>query len=293
MTASKPKLAVAEEDKSEYNKGITTIDKKTLVRLTRGYRKDKIRLNQPILIAGFPGPGLVGSMSTNYIIEKLSMDQIACIESQFIVPGVIYVGGRLRHPFRLYTNKQADVCVLVCEAPIMIQGLQSVLNTVMKWSVNNNMKEVFVLEGIPVQGIPGSDRKPIVLSSDNIEDGRRQKTASYNRSIYEKPFETNAFIGGISGGLLSSCLSNEIPCTALLIAASSGIPDPEGAAILIETISRITNNSNLNVETRDLKEQGAELKKHMQELIKSVHEQQILQQQQQQGSVSEHQIMYG
>src|SRR4051812_33130099 len=78
----------------------------------------KVKLNCPILIAGFPGPGLIGSISTSYIINKLHMNQIACVESQFIVPGVIYVGGKLRHPFRLYANKEGNVCVIVCEAPI-------------------------------------------------------------------------------------------------------------------------------------------------------------------------------
>jgi PAC2 family len=35
-----------------------------------------IRLNDAIMIAGFPGPGLVGSMSVSYIIEQQKMHQI-------------------------------------------------------------------------------------------------------------------------------------------------------------------------------------------------------------------------
>jgi proteasome assembly chaperone (PAC2) family protein len=45
----------------------------------------KKKLNSPILIPGFPGAGLVGSISTSYIINRLHMNQIACVESQFIV----------------------------------------------------------------------------------------------------------------------------------------------------------------------------------------------------------------
>jgi uncharacterized protein len=75
------------------------------------------------------------------------MHQIACIESPFIIPGVIYTGGKRRYPFRLYANQQGNVCILVCEAPILIHGIYSVLDTVMKWSVNNSIKEVLVLEG--------------------------------------------------------------------------------------------------------------------------------------------------
>ena len=253
------------------------------------------KLNAPILIAGFPGAGMVGAISTSYIIEKLHMHQIACVESDFIVPGVIYVGGKLRHPFRLYANAEGTVCVLVCEAPIMIQGIHSVLDTVMKWAINNKAKEVMVLDGIAIQGIFDSQREPMVLSGDGeVAD----KANLLNDEIYKKNNATKtAFIGGIAGGLLSSCLSNGIACKALLIAAISGIPDPEGAAILIESITKITDNESLKIDTQELREQGADLKRRMEQIIRSVREQQQQQQGQAQGQeqtgIGEGLIMYG
>ena len=96
MITSKSKIAVhnKESDQHRYDKDITTNDGKTFVRTTHKFIDNKLKLNEPILIAGFPGPGLVGSISTNYIIDKLNMHQIACIESPFIIPGVIYTGGK-------------------------------------------------------------------------------------------------------------------------------------------------------------------------------------------------------
>jgi uncharacterized protein len=117
-----------------------------------------VNLNNPLLIAGFPGPGLIGSISTSYIIESLNMRQIVCVcvESEFIMPGVIYVGGKLRHPFRLYANDKGTICVLVCETPILVQGIHRVLDAVMKWALDAKVTNVLVLEGIPMQGIPQS-----------------------------------------------------------------------------------------------------------------------------------------
>jgi len=74
------------------------------------------------------------------------MNQISCAESEFIVPGVIYVEGKLRHPFRLYSNERGDVCVLVCEVQVMIQGIYSALDPVSKWVLHNNVLEVVVLD---------------------------------------------------------------------------------------------------------------------------------------------------
>ena len=257
---------------------------KPLAKVVQGKKK----LNSPILIAGFPGAGLVGSISTSYIINKLHMNQIACVESEFIAPGVIYTEGKLRHPFRLYSNKEGNICVVVCEAPIMVEGMYSVLDTFVKWALNNKVNEVMVLDGIAVEGLPDSKRMPIILSSDgrkadaanlilddnnnsdvtNKEEGEKKDDNSH--SIYP----STAFIGGIAGGILSSCLSNGIASKALLISAARRIPDPEGAAIIIESLSKITNNESLKIDTQQLREQGASLKMRMEKIIQSFAEQQ-------------------
>jgi uncharacterized protein len=282
-----------------------TINGKTRVKPLAKIVQRKKKLNSPILIAGFPGAGLVGSISTSYIINKLHMNQMACVESEFIVPGVIYAEGKLRHPFRLYSNEEGDVCVLVCEAPIMVHGMYSVLDTVVKWALNNKVKEVMVLDGIAVEGLPDSKRIPIILSSDGkaadaanlIHDNnnsdvtnKEEKDDDYGSNIYP----TTAFIGGIAGGILSSCLSNGIASKALLISAARGMPDPEGSAILIESLSKITNNETLKIDTQQLRKQGASLKMRMEKIIQSFAEQQQGQQQQGQNPARIREgVMYG
>jgi uncharacterized protein len=267
---------------------------------------NNLQKNKSILIAGFPGPGLVGSISTSYIIEKLKMHQIACVESEYISPGVIYVDGKLRHPFRLYANEEGNVCVIVCEAPIMINGIHSVLNTVMDWAIKNAIQEVLVLDGIAVQGIPRSERQTIILGSTEMDENIKNihnnnykdngslstnhpnKPSNFNRdAIEDSSKKYTTFIGGIAGGLLSACLSYQIPCAAILVPSSSGIPDPEGAAILIESYNSIIKNENLKINSTQLKEQGQILKKQLEQIIKSE------QQQRDQGSMTDQGLMYG
>ena len=258
---------------------------KTTVRPLAKVIQKKRRLDSPILIAGFPGPGLVGSISTSYIINSLHMEQIACVESEFIVPGVIYAEGKLRHPFRLYSNEEGNICVLVCEAPVLIQGIYSVLDTVTKWALNNKVKQVMVLDGFAAEVLPNLKRMPIILSSDgevadaasliqDIDEGQNNKVeddADWNM------YQTTAYIGGLGGGLLSSCLSNGLPSKALLISTNRGIPDPEGAAILIESLDKITDNKSLEIDTQHLRKQGAALRTRMEKIIQSLRGQQQLQ----------------
>lgn len=48
-----------------------------LTKEQKKYQQKSTRLKNPLLIAGFPGPGLVGSICANYIIHELNLHQIA------------------------------------------------------------------------------------------------------------------------------------------------------------------------------------------------------------------------
>ena len=242
-----------------------------------------IKLNNPLLIAGFPGPGLVGSISINYVIKKLDMQQIFCFESEFIVPGVIFMDGKLHHPFRIYSNLDGTICTVICEAPIMIDGMHSVLDALATWAEDVGINDVFVIDGIAIS--PGSskdtnskvisnlERRPIILSSsdDKIINSNHNKPNLNIESLIEG---STTFIGGIAGGLLSSCISHNISCSVIFIPTQSGIPDPDGAALTIELLQNTIANNNFKVDTSELRKQGEEMKHKLNNLIKSIKQQQ-------------------
>lgn len=285
----------------------------TAINPTISETEGPVKLNNPLLIAGFPGPGLVGSISTGFMIESLNMRQIACVESEYIMPGVIYVGGKLRHPFRLYANNNGTICVLVCETPILVQGIHRVLDSVIKWALDSKVTDVLVLEGIPMQGIPQSKRIPFILS--NSEDNhtlinkldafdgnlKHSKKRSQGKIGYESLpgyHDTSdniepTYIGGISGGLLSSCISNNIPCIAVLVQSLSGIPDPEGAAIILETLAGITSYDELRIDVRQLRQQGEQVKKNLEKIANSIRNQQRSIKENETGQSEEENLMYG
>lgn len=242
-----------------------------------------IKLNNPILIAGFPGPGLVGSISINYIIKKLDMQQILCFESEFIVPGVIFMDGKLHHPFRIYSNLDGTICALICEAPIMINGMHSVLDALAKWAEDIRIKDVFVIDGMAIQPRSTTDvnpkvlsnveRIPIILSSDDAKF-INSNTNKKNINIESLIEGSTSFIGGIAGGLLSSCISHNISCSVIFIPTQSGIPDPDGAALTLELLQNTIVNNNFKVDTTELRKEGEEMKHKLNNLIKSIKQQQ-------------------
>ena len=64
----------------------------------------KSKLNNPIIFAGFVGAGLVGPLSIGHIIQKLGMKEIGYMRSKYLPPSTVFIQGRLRHPFRFYSN---------------------------------------------------------------------------------------------------------------------------------------------------------------------------------------------
>jgi uncharacterized protein len=223
----------------------------------------KISLNNPILIAGFPDGGMLGSISINQIIENLAMHQIASVESQHIMPAAIFIGKRFRHPFRIYANDSGTVCALVCEVPVTSEGTFSVINTIIDWSSNAGVREILVLGGIlPTNFSPPfiNGRKPLLLQNEVRGDTK------YVDETIESVVPEEAIIVGLAGSLLSMCAARNVKCTALMVPSLLSSPDPEGAAIVLETLAKIPLG--LRIDASSLREEAGTIQKHMKEFMK-------------------------
>ncbi|MHB8396482.1 MAG: PAC2 family protein [Thermoplasmataceae archaeon] len=84
--------------------------------LIKQYKKPK--LSNSILIGGLPGIGNVGKIAADYIIEKLKMQKLADIFSQYLPPQVFVSEEGLTHLVRnsIYYKKlpgRRDMLILV------------------------------------------------------------------------------------------------------------------------------------------------------------------------------------
>lgn len=146
---------------------------------------------------------------------------------------------------------------------------------------------------IIMQGIPDSKRHPFILSNSeenhtlinnldefdmNVKQSEKESQADVNKNASEYNDNSDnlgpTYIGGVSGGFLSSCISNNIPCIAVLVPSLSGIPDPEGAAILLEAVAKVTRYDDLRIDVKQLRQQGNHVKKNLEKIAKSIRAQQ-------------------
>jgi len=211
----------------------------------------KVVLKNPIIFAGFVGAGLVGPISIGHMIEKLQMKVIGYMRSKHLPPSTVFLRGRLRHPFRFYSNKEGTVCAIICEITLRMEGLYAIVAAILDWAKEKGSNEIIIVDGV----------------ASNEHDNKVYCAAEEDlcRIMAEKDINMipQGFITGISGGILNECLIREIQGVALLVKANKIIADPEAAATLLEAINRMYE---MQIDTKSLNEEKERIGSELEEL---------------------------
>ena len=212
------------------------------------YEIKKTVLKSPIIFAGFVGAGLVGPLAVGCMIDKLKMKEIAYLRSKHLPPSTVFMQGRLRHPFRLYSNNDGTICAVICEITLPF-GLHDIVNTILDWAEKNGSHEIVILDGV----------------ASKTHDGKAFCAAEEDLCRVMESNDINmipqGFITGVAGGLLNECLMRPIQGITLLVKANDKGADPLAAATLLDAVNRAYG---LNINTSDLRKKkkriGADFK---------------------------------
>ena len=214
------------------------------------YEIKKTVLKSPIIFAGFVGAGLVGPLSVGYMIEKLKMKEIAYLRSRHLPPSTVFMQGRLRHPFRLYSNNDGTICAVICEITLPF-GLHDIVNTILDWAEKNGSHEIVILDGVASRT---HDGKAFCAAEEDL------CRVMESNDIDMIP---QGFITGVAGGLLNECLMRPIQGITLLVKANDKGADPLAAATLLDAVNRAYG---LNINTSDLRKKKKRIGEDFREL---------------------------
>ena len=211
----------------------------------------KVELKSPIIFAGFVGAGLVGPLAINHIIDKLKMEEIGVMRSKYLPPSTVFMRGRLRHPFRFYANQEGTVCAIICEITLKMEGLYSLVSSILDWAAEKGSKEIVILDG--VASTEHDDKAYCAAEEDLI------------RTMADKDIKMipQGFITGIPGGILNECLVREIQGVTLLAKANKIAPDSAAAGTLIQAVNRFYE---MSIDVTELQENKEKLHSEFSEL---------------------------
>jgi uncharacterized protein len=214
---------------------------------------ERAHYQNPIIFGGFVGPGLVGLVTTGYLIEKLKLREVAHVRSQHIPPVAVFVGAKLRHPFRIYSDDSGKILAMICEMPIDIEGLYEISMALLDWAETVGSAEFVILDGVPVSGIPSERAAWSVADESRIAELEKKGVAAIQSAV----------ISGIGGSILNQCLTRKVSGVSLLTPVSIDLPDPGASLVLIRAINQIYG---LNIGTTELEADVEKLNARLNEL---------------------------
>ena len=213
----------------------------------------KYDLKAPYLVEGFPGIGLVGTISANYLVEKLGMELFGYVTSEHFSPISSIHNYTPLHPARIYKSKKHNLIVLFSELIIPMKAIYPLSREILAWAKKRRAKQIISLGGINIKG--DQDTVYGIASMSLLGQKLERKGVKLIRE---------GVTTGVSGVLLAECATRNFPAISLLSEAQADYMDPRGAALVLNALSDIIN---LNLDTSELIKQGKELETNVKQLL--------------------------
>lgn len=216
---------------------------------------EEAALEEPTLVEGFPGIGLVGKIATDHLIDDFEMDYYASVHCDGLPRVGVYRKGNptVRPPVRIYVDEDRDLLALQSDAPIAAPAVGNVAECLTSWLVDTDVTPIF-LSGFPAEkdGVPDLYGIATGGGADLLE-----------AHDIATPSE-DGVVSGPTGALINRSAQLDRDSLGLVVESSPQFPDPEAARVLIQKgIAPITD---LEVDVTDLVDRAEEIREQREKL---------------------------
>jgi uncharacterized protein len=221
---------------------------------------EKIRLKNPIIIEGFPGIGMVGTISASYLSEKLGMKLAGYLASNHFPPVAAIHDYTPVSPARIYASEKHNLIVLFSEFVIPAEIVLPLTEKIIEWAQKKKARAIYSLAGVAV---PETGKKIFGIASTK----QMQDVLKKNGVELIKEGATQ----GVSGVLIAECAAKKINA-ANLMAQTQAPLDPGASAVLLDKLSEIIG---IKVDTKPLATEGQKIEEKIKEALnkmKSMHD---------------------
>ena len=177
----------------------------------------KPKLRRPVLVEGFPGLGLVGTISASYLIEKLKMDPLGYITGDAFPPLAAVHNHRPLYPARMYYSQKHNLIVFVSEFVIPISAVNELAEKIYSLARKMRVRQIISLGGIAIKG--AQDTVYSIASMPKLSDGLEKLE---NVKMIKEGATT-----GVTGVLLARGAIDDYPVISLLAESHEGYMDPK------------------------------------------------------------------
>lgn len=178
-----------------------------------------------VIIEGFAGFGLVGTIASEYLIDHLDAEQIGKLASEKI-PAIIAIHeGEVVEPYAIFYDEKHNIIIL--RAIGSVAGLE--------WDIAESTlslaKEIGAKEIISIEGVGGAQEK-IQTPKVFYYSGNPQRQKSFEKMGLKQMKE------GIIVGVTASLLSKLKEASFLFAESYSDFPDSKAGAKIVEVLDK-------------------------------------------------------
>jgi len=223
-----------------------------------------VDLDEPVLVEGLPGVGLVGKIATDHVIEQLDMKFVATVDCEGIPRVAIYDEGTrdVQPPVRIYADETHDVLALQSDIPISRTAAREFAGCVTTWIDEHNALPLY-LSGLPVQDLdPETVPELFGIATGNA-------AGILDDHEISRPPERGV-VGGPTGALLNRAGARDIDALGLVVESDPQFPDPASARKLIE--DGIEPIAEIDVGTEELVDRAEEIQEQKEKLAQRMQE---------------------
>lgn len=207
----------------------------------------------PIIIEGFPGFGLVGTIASEFLIEHLKTEQIGRISFEELPAMVAIHENKVVEPLGIFYNKEYNIVIV--HAITASQGFEwKLADAIMGVAKQLDAKEVICLEGVGSSQTEDGKTQSFFYASDPAKEKKLRSTGikSLNEGI----------IMGVTGALLLR--SDEMPVSCIFSETHTNLPDSKAAAKIVEALDRYLG---LKVDYKPLLEQAQKFEEKLKGIL--------------------------
>lgn len=206
----------------------------------------------PVLVEGFPGFGLIGTIATEFLIDQLKAELIGTIKSSDMPAIVAIHEQKVVQPLGVFYDKKHNIVILHVIANM--SGLEwEVADTLVDLAKALNAKEIISLEGVG-SPMPSQDTNTFYYTNNAQRDKKF-------KSLKIDPIKEGIILG-VTGALLLEI--TKIPITCLFAETHSTLPDSKAAAKIVEILAKYLG---LKIETKPLLKQAEKFEEKIKGLL--------------------------
>ena len=209
-----------------------------------------VDLDEPVLVEGLPGVGLVGKIAADHVVDEFDMELYATVHCESLAPVAVYHDGSrdVQPPVRIYAAPEDDLLVLQSDIPVNKEAVREFADCFTTWLANSNVTPVYLTGMASKKG----DAPPAM---HGVATG--DASGLLDEIDVNVPSESGV-ISGPTGALVNRAAEQDVDSVALVVESDPQFPDPEASRVLIE--HAIGPLADVEVDVSELVEHAEEIR---------------------------------